>query len=274
MKRAAKIITLALCATLSGLALNAADSKSAALEALLKKRRASQGGSGDAPPAETRPEASKAAPPESAPAPASPHAAAPESKAGDAKAPAPKRDGAKKAEPATRGPKPLTFEDFDLVVKRNIFDPNRRKFVPRTATVSAPPPPPKNNIVLKGTMKTPDAEFASFDGTLSDHRGRFERNQDLGEFKLTSITRTNATLKLSTNVFTLAVGESLSRTGDGPWSAAGRSSFSSGGSFGSGGSGSGGSSSASSGDSGASSSAGRSAALQRLLEARRKARGN
>ncbi len=271
MNRSAKIIALALCAALFALVVKAADSKNAALEALLKKRRASQGGSGEAGPAEAKPEESKPAAAETAPAPTSTPAAetkAAETKAGDAKATDSRKAGAKKEETKARGPKPLTFEDFDLVVKRNIFDPNRRKFVPRSTTPSAPPPPPKNNIVLKGTMKTPAAEFASFDGTLSDHRGRFEKGQELGGFKLTSITRTNATLKLSTNVFTLAVGESLSRTGDGPWSAAGRSSFNSGGSAGAAGSSSSGASSASS------SSPGRSAALQRLLEARRKARGN
>lgn len=269
MNRSAKIIVLALCAALFVLVVNAADSKNAALEALLKKRRASQGGSGETAPAVAKPEESKPKPAETAPTPTPTPAA--ETKAGDAKAPDAREAGAKKEKAKARGPKPLTFEDFDLVVKRNIFDPNRRKYVPRSTTPSAPPPPPKNNIVLKGTMKTPGSEFASFDGTLSDHRGRFEKDQELGGFKLSAITRTNATLKLGTNVFTLAVGESLSRTGDGPWSAAGRSSFSSGGGSGSGGSSSGGSSAAASGSS---SSAGRSAALQRLLEARRKARGN
>ena len=271
MKSSCKILALALCATLSGLALHAADGKNAALEALLKKRRASQNGSSGTAPADTKPEEANSAPAEPAPAAASTPSPDAKSDAGKAES----KTGTKKEASNARGPKPLTFEDFDLVVKRNIFDPNRRKYVPRPRTVSAPPPPPRSSIVLKGTMKTPDAEFASFDGTLSDHRGRFEKDQELGEFRLTSITRTNATLNLDTNVFTLTVGESLSKTGDGPWNASGRSSYSSGGSYGSRSGSSGSSSSASSGSSsGSSSSPGRSAALQRLLEARRKARGN
>jgi hypothetical protein len=273
MNARAQIIALALFAALSGPAANAADSKSAALEALLKKRRASPSG-GDAPAAssETKPEATVPAPAAPGPKPDAEPAASERDRA-------PNRTGDKRTEPDTRkptsssgAPKPLTFDDFDLIVKRNIFDPNRRKRVPRSTAPAPPPPPARNSIVLKGTMKTPEAEFASFDSSLSRHRGRFEKNQTLGEFKLTSITRTNATLTLSTNSFTLAVGESLSRTGEGPWSSAGKSSFSSGGGYASRGASSG--SGASDPDSGSSSSGGRSAALQRLLEARRKARGN
>jgi hypothetical protein len=131
--------------------------------------------------------------------------------------------------------KKLTFDDFDLVVKRNIFDPDRKKYVPATKSgpkpPPPPPPPPQNSIVLKGTMKIDRVQFASFDSSLSDYRGRFDRDSDLGEFKLTEVTATNATLKLSTNKFTLRVGESLSRTGEKPWTAAGKSSFSSGAGF-------------------------------------------
>lgn len=273
MSGVSRTVILALCAILFGLAVNAADSKSSALEALLKKRRASQSGSGDSSRTETKPDGPISPATESAPTPTS--TPAPTTEVAAVETPEEKND-AKKEEPRVRGPKPITFEDFDLVVKRNIFDPNRRKYVPRSRTPSAPPPPPKNNIVLKGTMKTPDAEFASFDSTLSECRGRFERDQEMGGFKLTSITKTNATLTLSTNVFTLAVGESLSKTGDGPWDAAGRSSFSSGGSYGSRSpsSGSSSSSTASTSSSDSSSSGGRSAALQRLLEMRKKSRGN
>ena len=265
-----RTIALALCALVLVSAAIAAESKNSALEALLKKRRASQSGAGDAAPAESKPEPAK---PVAEDAGASAPAVGKKDEDGSGT-----KVEAKKDQSVSRGPKPLTFEDFDLVVKRNIFDPNRRKYVPRSTTPSAPPPPPKSSLVLKGTMKTPDAEFASFDSTLSGCRGRFEKDQEMGEFKLTSITRTNATLTLSTNVFTLAVGESLSKTGDGPWSAAGRSSFSSGGSYGSSSRSSGGAPSSSSPSASASGSdssgGGRSAALQRLLEMRRKSRGN
>lgn len=157
-------------------------------------------------------------------------------------APNPKLEAAKtKLEPARtenkeaekpRGPKKLTFDDFDLVVKRNIFDPDRKKFVPRADPgPRLPPPPPRNSIVLKGTMKIDDVQFASFDSSLSDHRGRFDKDSTIGEFKLTDVTGTNATLKLDTNTFTLRVGESLARTGQDPWTAAGSSSYKSGASF-------------------------------------------
>ncbi len=249
--------------------------KNPALEALLKKRAASTGGNPTeaAPPAEAKPAAGNteaAKPAETQPA--NPPPASPRPDSQPEKKPAP----AARKEPATRGPKPLTFEDFDLVVNRNIFDPNRRKIVIRSREEAPPPPPPRNSIVLKGTMKTPDALFASFDSTLSECRGRFDKDQEFGGFKLTAITRTNATLKLDTNVFALAVGESLSKTGDGPWTAAGRSSFSSGGSYGSSSRSSGSSSSdsgSSSTSSSSSSSGGRSAALQRLLEMRKKSKG-
>lgn len=152
-----------------------------------------------------------------------------------------------------RGPMRLTFDDFDLIVKRNIFDPDRKKLVPRADPgPRLPPPPPRNNIVLKGTMKIDQVQFASFDSSLSDYRGRFNKDSDIGEFKLTDVTGTNATLKLDTNKFILRVGEGLSRTGQDPWTAAGKSSYKSGASFAAS---SGGGSSSSSSTSAASSSA-------------------
>ena len=145
--------------------------------------------------------------------------------------PAASKANEKKAEqPNVR--KKLAFEDFDLVVKRNIFDPDRKKYVPPVKQAERKPaPPPRNSIVLKGTMKIDKVQFASFDSSLSDYRGRFNRDADIGEFKLTNVTATNATLKLSTNNFILRVGEGLSRTGKDPWTASGASDFSSGASF-------------------------------------------
>ncbi len=133
-------------------------------------------------------------------------------------------------------------KNYEVVVTRNIFNPDRgrRPPPPKTIKVERRPEPPKaERLVLTGTLVAENGNYGFFDGTKSDYRKVVRANSEIGGLKVIEITSKHASMQDGTNVFELKVGSEMAKQPDAPWKLSeGRSGFSSGGSLSSAGSGS------------------------------------
>jgi len=121
---------------------------------------------------------------------------------------------------STNGPVSLDYSAFQIIVDRNIFDPNRyprRPGAPRVASK------PKNvdSLSLVGTMSYEKGTFAFFDGTSSDYKKALKLTDSIAGYKVTNIAPNAVKLVSGTNELELRVGAQLRREEDGPWFLAG-----------------------------------------------------
>ena len=140
-------------------------------------------------------------------------------------------------EPKEEKEEGIDLKSFDVVIKMNIFDPERGTPPPKPRPATPPPPPVPDRMSLKGTLVEPGKSHAFLDGNQSDFRKVAELNASVGDFKLKEITSEYAILSLEEgNEFKLMVGDELERPPEGEWkliSNSGRSGFSSGSGMGS-----------------------------------------
>lgn len=161
---------------------------------------------------------------------------------------------------------------FEVVVVRNIFNPNRGyKPPPPKEERRDPPPPPTEKLALTGTLISEAGHYGFFDGSKSDYRMVAKLQQEIGGLKLAEVTTTHVRLQSGTNEFQLPIGSEMSRTGTNAWVLAGVRTSSSGESPASTSTSDGGTTSDSSASS--SSAADRSAKLKELLARRKQATG-
>lgn len=156
------------------------------------------------------------------------------------------------------------IKNFDVLVKLNIFDPQRGTPPPKPTPPRNEPPPRPDKIALKGTLVEDDKAFAFWDGTLSEFRTVAELKAEVGEFTVKEVTSVYAVLGLADKDFKIHVGDELEKPVGGQWaliSNSGRGGFSSGASLGS------------SKSSSADDEAGMSDVMKRLLERRKKQMG-
>lgn len=117
------------------------------------------------------------------------------------------------------GPASLDYSAFNIIVERNIFDPNR---YPRQARPPTRPPSRVDSLTLVGTMSYEKGDFAFFDGTSADYKKALKLTDLIAGYKLAAIAPTGVTLASGTNEVRLNVGMQLRREENGPWQVSGQ----------------------------------------------------
>lgn len=107
-----------------------------------------------------------------------------------------------------------SFDSFNLIWQRNIFDPNRRKF--------GPPHPigPHHTVdafALVGTMSYSKGKFAFFDGTSSDYKKVLEPGATIAGYTVKDITPKNVMLAANGKELEMNVGSQMRKEGQNNW---------------------------------------------------------
>jgi hypothetical protein len=111
-----------------------------------------------------------------------------------------------------------SFDRFQLIVERNIFDSERQKRV-----VNREPPPPRierprvQTISLNGTIRYDGKAFAFMNSSESEYRGVFSLGDILGDWRLAAIDTRGVKLETDDIELDLPVGKSLRREGEQAW---------------------------------------------------------
>lgn len=98
------------------------------------------------------------------------------------------------------------FESFDIIARRNIFDPNRRGIQPPHKYNETRTP---DVLALVGTMSYPKGKFAFFDGTKSDYKKVLEPGASIAGYTVKDITPKDVTLAANGKELTLKVGSQM-----------------------------------------------------------------
>lgn len=108
------------------------------------------------------------------------------------------------------------YDSFSIIVRRNIFDPNRRpmrSYSPRTG-----PTPRVNEFTLVGTMSYPKGKFAFFDGSSSDYRKVLEPGGSIaGYFTIKDVTPKTVTLAANGKEVEMSIGSQMRNEGPNDW---------------------------------------------------------
>jgi hypothetical protein len=108
------------------------------------------------------------------------------------------------------------YRNFEIIPKRNIFNPRRSP-----AYVPTDPPqrihPRTETLALVGVMSYGKGPMAFFDGSRSDYRKMLKPNESIAGFKITTIDATSVKLAASTNEIELQLGMQLAREEAGEW---------------------------------------------------------
>jgi hypothetical protein len=117
------------------------------------------------------------------------------------------------------------FSSFQLIVRRNIFNPNR--YGDSSYHAPAPETP---TFSLAGTMSYRKGMFAFFDGTSSDYRKALQEGGTIAGYKVTKITFDGVQLQGPGKPIDMKVGAAMRRDGDswrlnepGEWNSSGGS---------------------------------------------------
>jgi len=109
---------------------------------------------------------------------------------------------------------PQSFDQFKIVLERNIFSSNPSRQA--TGPEKAPQPIPER-LILFGTMSYEKGQFAFFDGSNPDFRRELRPGEKIGGCTLTEIASTQVKLKAGELELELPVGRCLLREIGGPW---------------------------------------------------------
>lgn len=104
-----------------------------------------------------------------------------------------------------------SFESFNIISQRNIFDPNRRGIRPPRPYVESHNP---DVLALVGTMSYPKGKFAFFDGTKSDYKKVLEPGATIAGYTIKDITPKEVTLAANGKDLTLKVGSQMRKEGN------------------------------------------------------------
>ncbi len=130
--------------------------------------------------------------------------------------------GQSEAEP-TEATEPLgknavAFDDFRLVVERNIFDPERRRREPENVRTEAlPERPPTDRILLVGVLVEEATAYCFFESDVREYRGVAALGESLGDLRVAEIKTGEITLAEGERTIKMSVGMSLMKEGDGEW---------------------------------------------------------
>jgi hypothetical protein len=107
------------------------------------------------------------------------------------------------------------FRSFDLISKRNIFDPTRSgSRPPRTVTRA----PRIDSFTLVGTMSSEQGQYAFFDGSNSEYRKTLKPAEKIAGYKIAQIAPDHIVLAAASNqTIDLPVGTRMRRQDGGAW---------------------------------------------------------
>lgn len=110
-----------------------------------------------------------------------------------------------------------SFDRFQLIVDRNIFDSERRKQVANRQPEPRIEQPRTQTISLNGTISYGGKAFAFVSSSESEYRGVFSPGDTLGGWRLESVDTRGVKLKAEDGELDLPVGKSLRRDGEEAW---------------------------------------------------------
>jgi hypothetical protein len=106
-----------------------------------------------------------------------------------------------------------SFDLFNVIQRKNIFDPNRRGWFPNQTNIQRPR---IDAFALKGTMSYAKGRFAFFDGTSSDYNKVVEVGGNIAGYTVAEITQDSVMLSASGKEFRMPVGRQV-RKQNGSW---------------------------------------------------------
>jgi hypothetical protein len=107
------------------------------------------------------------------------------------------------------------FRSFDLIIKRNIFDPTRSGSRPSRVITR---PPRIDSFTLVGTMSSEQGQYAFFDGSSSDYRKTLKPAEKIAGYKIAQIAPDHILLAAASNqTINLPVGTRMRRQDGGVW---------------------------------------------------------
>ena len=110
---------------------------------------------------------------------------------------------------------PTDYRNFEIIAKRNIFNPRRSPEYVRPTTT--PIRTRTESLALVGVMSYGKGPMAFFDGSRTDYRKVLKPNENIAGFKITAIEPSAVKLASSTNEIELQLGMQLSREQEGEW---------------------------------------------------------
>lgn len=122
--------------------------------------------------------------------------------------------GAAEARQAAATPADAKFDNFRLIIERNIFNPNR---VGRVRAGSEERAPHIDTIALVGTMQSDKGVMAFFDSPDSAFRKALREGQSVGEFKVKKIRPDGVDLERNGEPLALRVAQQLVKPEGGDW---------------------------------------------------------
>ncbi len=115
----------------------------------------------------------------------------------------------------TNTPAATNYSSFQIIVDRNIFDPNRYAHTPhshgRSVSKSAP------YFALVGTLSSRNGMLAFFDGNDSDYRKVLSPDGAIAGYKVVEITLRGARLEAAGKPVVMKVGAQMRQEGKGEW---------------------------------------------------------
>ena len=112
------------------------------------------------------------------------------------------------------------FNAFQIILQRNIFDPDRKVQLPPSEQRPPPPrQPDPESFTLTGTMLYGDKKMAFFDGSSRDYQGVKDQKQTIADHMIDQVTADGVLLRRdgSDETIDMKVGMQLRRVGDAPW---------------------------------------------------------
>lgn len=107
-----------------------------------------------------------------------------------------------------------TMDTFNVIQRNNIFDPNRRPWMPER--VSRTNQPRVEGFALRGTMSYSKGKFAFFDGTSEEYNKVLGVGGNIAGYTVKDITQNEVTLAANGKDFKMPVGRQV-RKQNGNW---------------------------------------------------------
>jgi len=117
----------------------------------------------------------------------------------------------------TNTPSALSYESFQIILDRNIFNQNRSGRSRDYTRVRSERTPRTDAFTLRGTMSYEKGWFAFFDGTSSDYRKAVQPVETIAGFKLLSVGPEGVKLESNGKQIELQVGRQMKRPEGGEW---------------------------------------------------------
>ena len=115
--------------------------------------------------------------------------------------------------------KGTAFEDYELILNNNIFDPNRqdRARLAAERLRAREDSIPVHRFALVGTMHNNEESLAFFSGTSSEYRSVLKPGDAIADYQIKAIHDKEIVLDKDGETIEFQVGMEMSRQGDNPW---------------------------------------------------------